>query len=93
VAETGLFVPAVPPPQLGTSPELRRALAQLSAKKPYTDQVFSANGDFILVEFKSRAQVDDSDFAKQKEKLKEGLLRNQTQRGHAGLDGVHQGPE
>jgi peptidyl-prolyl cis-trans isomerase D len=75
VAETGLFVPSVPPPQLGASPELRRSLAQLSAKKPHPDQVFSANGDFILVEFKSRAEVDDSEYTKQKDNLKEGLLR------------------
>ena len=75
VTETGFFLPSTPPPQLGSSPELRRSLFTLSTKKPYPDQVFDTDGAYILLEFKEKAKVDDSEFAKQKDGLKEALLR------------------
>jgi peptidyl-prolyl cis-trans isomerase D len=75
VAETGLFLPSSPPPSLGPSPELRRALFQLSETKTYADQVFYHDGAFLLLEFRERSKVDDSDFANQKPALKNALLR------------------
>lgn len=75
VSDTGFFLPSAPPAQLGSSTELRRALFQLSGKKPYADQVFDVDGAFLLIEFKERSKVDDGEFAKQKAGLKEALLR------------------
>ncbi|MDQ5986073.1 MAG: Peptidyl-prolyl cis-trans isomerase D [Syntrophus sp. SKADARSKE-3] len=75
VSETGFFRPSTPPSQLGTSPELQRALFQLSSQKPYADQVFEADGAFVLIEFKQKEQGDDSDFAKQKDSLRNTLLK------------------
>jgi peptidyl-prolyl cis-trans isomerase D len=75
VTETGFFLPTIPPAQLGTSPELRRSLFLLSSKKPYADQAFPVDGAFVLLEFKERAKVDDGEFAKQKNTLKDTLLR------------------
>ncbi|MDD5168179.1 MAG: SurA N-terminal domain-containing protein [Syntrophales bacterium] len=74
-AETGFFLPAQPPSQLGSSPDIRRSLFQLSSKKPFADQAFFADGAFILVEFKERAQVNDSEFSSQRAGLKDALLR------------------
>jgi len=75
ISETGFFLPSAPPAQLGSSMELRRSIYQLSAKKPYADQTFDVDGAFLLLEFKDRAKVDDSEFAKQKVGLKDALLR------------------
>jgi len=75
VAETGPFLPGAPPASLGSSPELRRTLFQLSEKKSYADQVFYHDGAFLLLEFKERSKVSDSDFANQKPALKDALLR------------------
>ena len=75
VAETGLFLPAAPPPQLGGSPDLQRAFFQLSKTKPYADQVFDTGGSYLLVEFKDRATVSDEAYAQQKPALKNALTR------------------
>lgn len=75
VSETGLFLPATPPAQLGSSPDIRHVVFQLSTKKPFADQLFFADGAFILAEFKERSSVSDGEFAAQKPGLRDALLR------------------
>lgn len=75
VTETGLFQPGGPIPKLGSSQELTEALFQVSEKKPYPDQVFVVNENYVLFRFKERGSVDDTEFASQKEAITGYLLR------------------
>jgi len=66
VTETGLFVPGVAAPKLGSSPELAEALYQLSEKKPYPERVLAIDGSYAIVRFKERGKLDEKEFAAQK---------------------------
>jgi len=73
--ETGLFVPGGDIPKLGKSDELTEALYQLSAKRPYADTPFYLGGSYVLVQFKGKGSLDNTDFAGKKDNLKLLLLR------------------
>jgi peptidyl-prolyl cis-trans isomerase D len=75
VEETGLFIPGVAIPKLGNSDELTEALYQLSEKKSYADVPFYIGGSYVLVQFKEKGRLDNTDFAAQKESLKVLLMR------------------
>jgi len=72
--ETGLFRPTAPAPKIGTSPQIMKTLFQLSAKKPYGEEVIFINGDYFLVEFRERAQSDRQLPPEQQEQLKKVYL-------------------
>ncbi|MHB9099307.1 MAG: peptidyl-prolyl cis-trans isomerase, partial [Syntrophales bacterium] len=69
VTETGLFQPGGAVPKLGTSTELTEALFQISEKKPYPDQAYLIDGNYVIVRFMERGKVDDAAFAAQKDAI------------------------
>jgi peptidyl-prolyl cis-trans isomerase D len=75
VTETGLFQPGGAVPKLGSSLELTDALFQLSAKKPYPEQSYAVDGSFVILRFKEKSSVDDSEFASQKTAIANYLTR------------------
>lgn len=83
VKETGLFQPGSAVPGLGSSQELAEALFTISEKKPYPEQVFPVEGNYIIVRFKGKGKMNDAEFATQKEaiaKYMEQQKRNETVR-------------
>lgn len=66
VSETGLFQPGGAVPKLGAAPELTEALFQISEKKPYPEQTYLVDGNYVILRFKGRGSVDDAEFASQK---------------------------
>ncbi|MCX5829405.1 MAG: SurA N-terminal domain-containing protein [Deltaproteobacteria bacterium] len=72
--ETGFFLPTTPAPKIGTSSLIMKALFQLSAKKPYGEEVIFINGDYLLIEFRERAQSDRQIQPGQREQLKKVYL-------------------
>jgi peptidyl-prolyl cis-trans isomerase D len=72
--ETGLFLPTTPAPKIGTSPQIMKILFQLSAKKPYGEEVIFMNGGYFLIEFRERAQSDRQIPPEQREQLKKVYL-------------------
>jgi hypothetical protein len=75
VEETGLFIPGVAIPKLGNSDALTEALFQLSGTKPYADSPFYVSGSYVLVQFKGKGNLDNTEFASQKDNLKLLLMR------------------
>ena len=75
VLETGLFQPGGPVPKVGNSMELTEALFQISEKKPYPEQAFLVDGNYVIVRFKERGKVDNEAFAKQKDAIAQYLKR------------------
>jgi peptidyl-prolyl cis-trans isomerase D len=73
--ETGLFLPGGDIPKLGKSDELTEALYQLSAKRPCADTPFYVGGSYVLIQFKEKGTLDNTDFAGKKDNLKVLLLR------------------
>jgi peptidyl-prolyl cis-trans isomerase D len=69
IKETGLFQPGGTVPNLGSSTELTEALFQISEKKPYPEQPFPVEGNYIIVRFKQRGKPNDTEFAAQKEAI------------------------
>ena len=76
VVETGLFQPGGAVPKLGSSPELTEALFQVSEKKPYPEQVYLVDGNYVILRFKQRGSVDEAEFASQKKAIEAYLLRS-----------------
>jgi hypothetical protein len=75
VTETGLFQPGGAVPRLGASPELTEALFQISEKKPYPEQTYLVDGNYVILRFKERGSVDDAEFASQKNEIVNYLVR------------------
>ncbi|MCX5838568.1 MAG: SurA N-terminal domain-containing protein [Deltaproteobacteria bacterium] len=75
VMETGLFQPGGAIPRLGASPELTEALFQISEKKPYPEQTYLVDGNYVILRFKQRGSVDDAEFASQKNMIADYLVR------------------
>jgi peptidyl-prolyl cis-trans isomerase D len=74
ITETGFFQIKSGIPKLGATHELMDALYGLSEKKPFPDKVFFLNGQCLIVKFKERERLDDSDFASKKEALKNQFM-------------------
>jgi len=69
VKETGFFQPGSAVPSLGSSPELTEALYQISEKRPYPEQAFLVEGNYVIVRFKERGKLNDAEFAAQKDAI------------------------
>ena len=75
VTETGLFQPGGAVPRLGASLELTEALFQISEKKPYPEQTYLVDGNYVILRFKQRGSVDDAEFASQKNAIANYLVQ------------------
>jgi peptidyl-prolyl cis-trans isomerase D len=75
VVETGLFQPGGAVPKLGSSPELTEVLFQISEKKPYPEQAYLVEGNYVILRFKQRGSVDETEFASQKDAIANYLVR------------------
>jgi peptidyl-prolyl cis-trans isomerase D len=69
VTDTGLFLPSGAVPKLGSSSELMEALFQISEKKPYPEQAYLIDGNYIIIRFKERGKLNDAEFAAQKDAI------------------------
>ena len=67
ITETGLFQPGGDVPKLGSSTDLTEALFQISEKKPYPEQVYPSEGNYVVIRFKERGKLDDTEFASRKD--------------------------
>lgn len=74
VNETGFFPINNGIPNLGANREITDTLYSLSAKKPYADKVFFENGKYLIIKFKDREKLDDTDFASKREAIRKQLL-------------------
>ncbi len=81
VKETGLFQTGSAVPVLGSSPELTEALYQVTEKKPYPEQAFLVEGNYVVIRFKARGESNDEEFAKQKDAIAKYL--EQQKKGEA----------
>jgi peptidyl-prolyl cis-trans isomerase D len=75
VTETGLFQPGGAVPKLGSSVELTEALFQISEKKPYPEQTYLIDGNYLIIRFKERGKINDAEFAAQKDAITKYLER------------------
>ncbi len=75
ILETGLFQPGSAVPKLGASPELTEALYQISEKKPYPEQTYLIDGNYVILRFKERGKIDDAAFASQKNAIADSLIK------------------
>ena len=69
IKETGLFQPGGAVPNLGSSVELTEALFQISEKKPYPEQAYLVEGNYVIVRFKEKGKLNDTEFAAQKDAI------------------------
>ncbi len=75
VTETGLFQPGGAVPKLGSAPGLTEALFQITEKKPYPAQVLPIEGNYVIVRFKEKGKLDDSEFVSQKDAVAQYLKK------------------
>jgi peptidyl-prolyl cis-trans isomerase D len=75
ITETGLFQPGGAVPKLGSSTDLTEAFFQISEKKPYPEQVFPIDGNYVIVRLKERGKLDDTEFASRKDAITQYLKR------------------
>ncbi|MBE0556182.1 MAG: peptidyl-prolyl cis-trans isomerase, partial [Proteobacteria bacterium] len=73
ITETGLFQPGGAVPKLGSSKDLTEALFQISKKKPYPEQVYPINGNYVIIRFKERGKLDETEFASRKDTVAQYL--------------------
>jgi peptidyl-prolyl cis-trans isomerase D len=75
IVETGLFQPGGAVPKLGSLPDLTEALFQISEKKPYPGQVYPIDANYVIVRFKEREKINDTELAGQKDAIGRNLKR------------------
>jgi peptidyl-prolyl cis-trans isomerase D len=75
ITETGLFQPGGAVPKLGSSTDLTDALFQISEKKPYPEQVYPIEGNYVIIRLKERGKLDDTEFASRKDSITQYLKK------------------
>jgi peptidyl-prolyl cis-trans isomerase D len=75
VEETGFFERGTDPPRMGTSEELRKALATLSRKNPYPENPIFLDGKYCILHLKEKKDIDLARFNSQKENYCLALLQ------------------
>jgi len=75
VEETGLFERGTDPPKMGTSEELRKALATLSLNNPYPENPIFLDGKYWILHLKKKKDIDLAQFNSQKENYRLALLQ------------------
>ena len=73
-SETGLFLPGAVIPKIGASKELSEALFSISERNPYPEHPFYIDGNYVIVKFRGRGNLDTQDFETKKAPLKNLLL-------------------
>ncbi|HEU19986.1 MAG TPA: hypothetical protein ENO00_11545 [Deltaproteobacteria bacterium] len=73
--QTGPFLPSSTIPLIGTSAELARELFVLSQKEPYPEKPFYINGNYFIVAFKEREEINVKDVDTEMDQLKNYLLQ------------------
>ena len=76
ITESGLFQPGGAVPKLGSSPELTEALFQLSEKKPYPEQTYAVDGNYVILRLQEKSKADEKEFAAQKAAITNYLTRS-----------------
>jgi peptidyl-prolyl cis-trans isomerase D len=74
VDETGFFAQGARIPKIGESRELAQAVFQLSAGKPYPDEAFSVDGNYVIIRLKDR-KLEGRDYESTKAGIAQFLLR------------------
>ncbi|HOF04402.1 MAG TPA: SurA N-terminal domain-containing protein [Syntrophales bacterium] len=74
VEETGYFLPTAPAPRIGSSPALVKALFLLAPQKPYGDEVFTMENDYLLVEFRGREKSEQEIPPERMDQLRKAYL-------------------
>jgi len=73
VSETGFFTPGASVPKIGSSREMNESLTLLSSGNPYAGP-FYVNGNYVIIRFKERGEVDKQDFETKKASMTNMLL-------------------
>jgi peptidyl-prolyl cis-trans isomerase D len=71
--QTGLFKPGNDIPEIGFSTDIFGALYELSEKHPYPETPFLVDGNYVIVRFRERGNIDEEEWEKSKEELKNSL--------------------
>jgi peptidyl-prolyl cis-trans isomerase D len=74
INETGLFQPGTIIPKLGISPDSTEALLQITASKPYPENPFLINDDYIIFKFKDASKIEEKDFEAKKDIYKKAFI-------------------
>jgi peptidyl-prolyl cis-trans isomerase D len=80
IEETGFFERGGSPPKIGSSEELRQALAGLSPQNPYPDSPIFLGDRYLILRLKATKEVDKSQFDSQKENYRRSLLQMKQER-------------
>lgn len=80
LAETGMILAGSNIQEIGYSQELSEALYEISEKKPYPDDVYQIDGNYVVMGFKERGKPEEKDWEDKKEDLKTFLLRLKEQK-------------
>jgi peptidyl-prolyl cis-trans isomerase D len=75
VEETGFFDRGNDPPKMGSSEELRKAVATLGLKNPYPVNPIFLDGKYWIIHLKEKKDVDLAQFNSEKENYRLGLLQ------------------
>jgi peptidyl-prolyl cis-trans isomerase D len=75
LSESDFFLPGSNVPGIGFSEELGEALFELSEKSPIPDDVFYIEGNYVIMQFKEKAELDEKDWEEKKESLRTALLQ------------------
>ncbi|MEA3470577.1 MAG: SurA N-terminal domain-containing protein [Thermodesulfobacteriota bacterium] len=80
ISESDFFLPGSNIAGIGFSEELGEALFELSEKKITPDDVFYIDGNFVIIQFKTREKLDEKDWEEKKESLRTALLEMKGER-------------
>ena len=80
LAETGMILAGSNIQGIGYSQEASEALYEISEKKPYPDDVYYVDGNYVILGFKERGKPDAKDWEEKKKDLKIFLLRLKEQK-------------
>ncbi len=74
IGETGLFLPGPEIPQIGYSPDMGKALFELSGEEPYPNRIFLIEGNYVIAKFRGKSMPDEEDWKAKKDSLKRDIL-------------------
>jgi peptidyl-prolyl cis-trans isomerase D len=80
VEETGYFKRSESIPKMGNIPEIKEAAFSLTHENPYPEKVYRSSDGYVIFQLKSKEDVTEETFSSEKEKFKERLLFQRTQR-------------
>jgi len=84
IEETGFFERAMDPPKIGSSEDFRKAVQGVGPHNPYPGNPIFVNGKYALFRFKEKKEIDQSQFATQKENFRRSFLQQKQERVFTG---------